>query len=78
MLPKRAQQLSEEIVKQQSHEQLRLSWAKSAQEVQAWVASQDAAIHAVVANASGAKMDDQVIALKAIEVCTYFILSFVG
>ena len=70
LLPKRAQQLADEIVKQQSHEHLRLAWAKHAQEVQDWVSSQDGAIQTVVANASGAKMDDQVIALKAIEVTT--------
>ena len=67
LLPKRDEQLSTEAVKQQSHEQLRKDWAAHAIKVQEWVASQNAAIQAVIDNADNQKMDDQLVALKAIE-----------
>ncbi len=70
LLPKRAEQLATEAVTQQSHEKLRVQWAQEAHAVQAWAAVQNDAIQNVISNTDNTKMDDQLVALKAIEVCS--------
>eukprot|EP00051_Salpingoeca_urceolata_P026585 m.477824 g.477824 ORF g.477824 m.477824 type:complete len:882 (-) comp20952_c0_seq1:269-2914(-) len=66
-VPARDQQLAEELQRQQSREELRVSWAQKAAESQDWFAAKEQEVVVVIEQAEYEKLEDQLAALQALE-----------